>query len=76
MRARLPFYVFACASAEGQKPYAVQVRDADHNIVMVSASYGQHAGAPLDGEEKLAIAQAMVDAINATALARVQGVQT
>lgn len=67
MRARLPFYVFPCRYNDAGKPYAVQVRDADHNIVMVSASYGQHAGAPLDGNEKLAIAQAMVDAINNSA---------
>lgn len=37
-----------------QKPYDAQIRNSQGNIIMVPSRYGEHGGAPLGGEEKIA----------------------
>ena len=52
-----PMHVYELKYAENSKPHDAQIRDKNHDIIMVPAKYGEHSGAPLNRDCKIANAK-------------------
>jgi LDH2 family malate/lactate/ureidoglycolate dehydrogenase len=61
---RLPWYAYRVRHTPRGPISQIQIRDANHNILFVSARYGEHSGAPLGDKAMEEAAKKLLDAVN------------
>lgn len=61
---RKPWYAFECRYSDKAPVHQIQIRDADHNILLVTARYGEHSGAPLTERAMREVAKTLLEAVN------------